>query len=155
MRVVLRIVLGGILSGYGYLVYAQEQENTFPDFFAQPLLKPDEQFAMGADWEKLQQEKLERYIGEDQPVPKKNFLSNNLFDDGHWRIYNNTQYNLDDLSGVYHAEINQAILSDLAISLGYGIEYYLQEKQSIGYEYLSSFPYDRGQSVKLFWKWRF
>lgn len=42
-------------------------------------------------------------------------------------------------------------LNDLSISLGYGIVYQINQDNRIGYEYLSSFPFDRGQMVRLFW----
>lgn len=42
-------------------------------------------------------------------------------------------------------------LNDLSISLGYGIVYQINQDNRIGYENLSSFPFDRGQMVRLFW----
>jgi hypothetical protein len=47
-------------------------------------------------------------------------------------------------------ETNNLSLDDFSISLGYGIVYQLNSANRIGYEYLSSFPFDRGQLIRFF-----
>ena len=80
-------------------------------------------------------------------------LDNAFYEDRDIRIYNNTLYSMDELSNKYRqAQASQVTMSDLSISLGYGMAFNLNKNQSVGYEYISSFPHDRGQSIRLFWK---
>lgn len=98
-------------------------------------------------------EKKKRYVGEDQPVEEHSILDNDFYQDEGFRFYNNTQYSFDEVKSKYmQAQANQVTLADLSISLGYGMEFSLSRSQSIGYEYISSFPHDRGQSIRIFWK---
>ncbi len=46
-------------------------------------------------------------------------------------------------------------VDDFAVSFGYGMEFKLDPVNKVGYEYVSSFPYDRGQMVRFFWSKRF
>lgn len=98
-------------------------------------------------------EKNQRYAGEDQPIIEESRLDNSFYQDDGIRIYNNTWYSMDDLSEAYkNAQTSQVTMSDLSISLGYGMEFDVKQNQSVGYEYTSSFPHDRGQAVRVFWK---
>jgi len=60
-------------------------------------------------------------------------------------------YNYTFLSG----QSEQIGLQDFAVSFGYGMEFRVNPRHSIGYEYLSNFPYDRGQIIRLFWNYVF
>ena len=94
-----------------------------------------------------------RHYGEDQPMVEESRLDNAFYEDRDIRIYNNTLYSMDELSNKYRqAQASQVTMSDLYISLGYGMAFNLNKNQSVGYEYISSFPHDRGQSIRLFWK---
>ncbi|TCM69849.1 hypothetical protein EC844_102116 [Acinetobacter calcoaceticus] len=79
-------------------------------------------------------------------------MSNQLYGNERIRIFNYTAYDSSEIntrlkSGNF--EPNQ--LSELSISFGYGIEFLVNPNNKIGYEFLSSFPYDRGQVIRFFW----
>ena len=83
-------------------------------------------------------------------------LSHQLYAGERIRFFNFTAFSQKELknklgTGSFHLDDIQ----NLNITLGYGMEYYLQPTVSIGYEYLSSFPYDRGQLVRVFWNYIF
>ncbi len=75
------------------------------------------------------------------------FFENDVFE-----IYNYTAYDTG-------AAQNKLLLGnaehigwqDFGISFGYGVKLNLNSRHSIGYEYLSNFPYDRGQIIRFFW----
>lgn len=94
-----------------------------------------------------------RNYGEDQPIVEESRLDNSFYDDDGMRVYNHTLYSMDEVKSKYaNAQADQVTMSDLSISLGYGMEFDVKEDQTVGYEYTSSFPHDRGQSIRLFWK---
>ena len=94
-----------------------------------------------------------RIYGEDQPIVEESRLDNSFYDDDGMRVYNHTLYSMDEVKSKYaNAQADQVTMSDLSISLGYGMEFDVKEDQTVGYEYTSSFPHDRGQSIRLFWK---
>ncbi|WP_374294393.1 hypothetical protein [Acinetobacter sp.] len=94
-----------------------------------------------------------RHYGEDQPIVEESRLDNSFYDDDGMRVYNHTLYSMDEVKSKYaNAQADQVTMSDLSISLGYGMEFDVKEDQTVGYEYTSSFPHDRGQSIRLFWK---
>lgn len=79
-------------------------------------------------------------------------LHNQFYHDERLRIYNYTAYQTDQLNQkVLTGDTMSFGLNDLSISIGYGIVYQINQDNRIGYEYLSSFPFDRGQMVRLFW----
>lgn len=94
-------------------------------------------------------------IGEDL-IQTRSVLSHNIYENDRFRIYNNTEYSLDDVKHKYQERhLQQLSFSDFSLSLGYGMEYQLKKNQWIGYEYLSTFPQDYGQAIRMFWKKRF
>ena len=94
-----------------------------------------------------------RIYGEDQPIVEESRLDNSFYDDDGMRVYNHTLYSMDEVKSKYaNAQADQVTMSDLSISLGYGMEFDVKEDQTVGYEYTSSFPHDRRQSIRLFWK---
>ncbi len=79
-------------------------------------------------------------------------LHNLFFQDDRWRVYNYTAYQTNQFNQkMLTGDTNNLSLDDFSISLGYGMVYQLNKNNRIGYEYLSSFPFDRGQLIRLFW----
>ena len=74
-----------------------------------------------------------------------------FFQDDRWRVYNYTAYqNNQFYQKMLTGDTSNLSLDDFSISLGYGMVYQLNKNNRIGYEYLSSFPFDRGQLIRLF-----
>ena len=79
-------------------------------------------------------------------------LHNLFFQDDRWQVYNYTAYQTNQFSHkMLTGDTSNLSLDDFSISLGYGIVYQLNQNNRLGYEYLSSFPFDRGQLIRLFW----
>lgn len=80
------------------------------------------------------------------------FLNHTLYKNEYFRIYNNTAYDFDHAQHKMSSGIQGVIgLNDLEISFGYGMEFSVNEINKVGYEYVSNFPYERGQMVRFFW----
>lgn len=77
-------------------------------------------------------------------------LSNQLYQTERFRIFNYMAYDSEQLSAQAKSG-NLDNISQLSVSFGYGIEYRVNNRNKVGYEFLSSFPYDRGQMIRLFW----
>ena len=79
-------------------------------------------------------------------------LHNLFFQDDRWRVYNYTAYQTNQFNQkILTGDTSNLSLGDFSISLGYGMVYQLNKNNRIGYEYLSSFPFDRGRLIRLFW----
>ena len=79
-------------------------------------------------------------------------LHNLFFQDDRWRVYNYTAYQTNQFNQkMLTGDTSNLSLDDFSISLGYGMVYQLNKNNRIGYEYLSSFPFDRGQLIRFFW----
>jgi hypothetical protein len=79
-------------------------------------------------------------------------LHNLFFQDDRWRVYNYTAYQTNQFNQkILTGDTSNLSLDDFSISFGYGMVYQLNKNNRIGYEYLSSFPFDRGQLIRLFW----
>ena len=79
-------------------------------------------------------------------------LHNLFFQGERWRVYNYTAYQTNQFNHkMLTGDTSNLSLDDFSVSLGYGIIYQLNPTNRIGYEYLSSFPFDRGQLVRFFW----
>ena len=79
-------------------------------------------------------------------------LHNLFFQDDRWRVYNYTAYQTNQFNQkMLTGDTSNLSLDDFSISFGYGMVYQLNKNNRIGYEYLSSFPFDRGQLIRLFW----
>lgn len=93
----------------------------------------------------------------DSAYPQQNktdysILHNMFFQDERWRIYNYTAYQTNQFNHkMLTGETQSLSLDDFSISLGYGIVYQFNLSNRISYEYLSSFPFDRGQLIRFFW----
>lgn len=78
--------------------------------------------------------------------------NNDFYENEYVRVFNYTAYNSDNFTNkLGTGEFNSADLDALKISIGYGIEIKLNKRNKLGYEYLSNFPYDRGQLIRFFW----
>lgn len=80
-------------------------------------------------------------------------LNNSVYRNERLRIFSYTAYDMNEMntrlkSGNLDLE---SLSGSLYISFGYGIELRLNDLNKIGYEYLSTFPYDRGQLIRVFW----
>lgn len=154
----IRWILALLMWMVGLSVYCKELPNFFNPVTSKDVFK-DTQFAsdlsLASQDNTIQKET--RYIGEDQPLEEKSFWSQDFYQDDDFRFYNMTQYSFSGFKNTYRygTAPSQIDLDDLSISLGYGMEFRLSRHQRWGYEYLSSFPYDRGQSIRLFWKRKF
>lgn len=90
-------------------------------------------------------------IEHDDEVNNYNVLKNEFYSNERWVIYNYTAYDTGQLQNKnINGLTNHLNIQDLYISVGYGVNYSVNPRLKIGYEYISSFPYDRGQLVRLF-----
>ncbi|MFU8927048.1 hypothetical protein [Acinetobacter puyangensis] len=151
----MRIVVGCGVFLCSSLAWAEL--NHLPDFFvASEQQAIDHTSSPLNDLSQLEIQKKQRYVGEDQPLEEHSFLQNDFFQNDRFRIYNNTQYNVEQVTSKFSpTQMQQLTLSDLSISLGYGMEFRINHNQRWGYEYLSAFPYDRGQSIRFYWRYYF
>ena len=79
-------------------------------------------------------------------------VNNDFYENEYIRVFNYTAYNSDNFTNrLGTGEFSSSDLNALRISFGYGIEIKLNKRNKIGYEYLSNFPYDRGQLIRFFW----
>lgn len=151
-----QLVLSLFVLNMSSHVYADTLPNFFPqavqlDVFAQQAWSAVDELELDA----MHIKKDSRYVGEDELQQEQSILDNDFYQDEDFRFYNHTQYSLDSVKDNYMNSLTQTNMSDLSISLGYGMEFRVSRYQHIGYEYLSSFPYDRGQTIRIFWKARF
>ena len=88
------------------------------------------------------------------PILETNYdvLHNLFFQNERWHIYNYTAYQTNQFNHkMLTGDTSNLSLDDFSISLGYSVVYQLNTTNRMGYEYLSSFPFDRGQLIRLFW----
>lgn len=90
-------------------------------------------------------------IEHDVEVNNYNVLKNGFYSNERWVIYNYTAYDTGQLQDKnINGLTNHLNIQDLSISVGYGVNYSVNPRLKIGYEYISSFPYDRGQLIRFF-----
>lgn len=90
-------------------------------------------------------------IEHDDEVNNYNVLKNEFYSNERWVIYNYTAYDTGQLQNKNSNGLTSHInIQDLSISVGYGVNYRVNPRLKIGYEYISSFPYDRGQLIRFF-----
>lgn len=96
----------------------------------------------------------QKKLAEEHEKELKNYsvLSNQLYVDERLKIFNYTAFTSDDFKNRISAgqSIHQEV-QGLNISMGYGMEFKINKNNILGYEYLSSFPYDRGQMLRIYW----
>ena len=126
---------------------------------AQPRLEDLFQFGQDAVDVHDEIKKLDQRISAESAQTNENetredvsVLEHTLWKTNQLRVYQHTQYNAQNASDKFkQGAVQQIGLEDLSLSVGYGMEYFLNPTHAIGYEYVSSFPYDRGQSIRVFW----
>ncbi|MCM8512457.1 hypothetical protein J0904_10160 [Acinetobacter bereziniae] len=102
----------------------------------------------------LQQSEIQKKLAEEheQQLADYSILSNQFYENDRIRIFNYTAYNVQQLkTSLINPNSNSASVNELYLSFGYGIEFKINALNRVGYEYISSFPYDRGQLIRLFW----
>ena len=103
--------------------------------------------------QKEEKQKIEQY-----EIEQRNYeiLNHDFYENEKIRVYNNTIYQFENTENKMMSDQADILgLQDFAISFGYGTEFKLDDVNKVGYEYVSSFPYDRGQIIRLFWSKRF
>lgn len=83
----------------------------------------------------------------DYSVLNSSVYRNDLIHIFSYTAYDTSQMNTRLKSG----NLDLESFGDLSISFGYGVEVRVNRLNKIGYEYLSTFPYDRGQLIRIFW----
>ena len=88
----------------------------------------------------------------DQEVMDYSILNNEFYENDRLRIFNYTAYNMQQLKNtLLNPTDSNTSGTELSISFGYGMEFKINALNKLGYEYISSFPYDRGQLLRLYW----
>ncbi len=112
----------------------------------QPITWIEPQLQQQQDWAKQQEEEQQRF----------SLLQHNILSNAHFRLYNNSAYQLNAVQQKWqHGQAMHVDWEDFALSLGYGMQFFLDPRASVGYEYLSNFPYDRGQMIRIFYDYQF
>lgn len=126
------------------------------DFFKH--LKPkrdqitDSEMAVDIANADLNQEQKKLAEEHEQELKNYSVLSNQFYEDERFKVFNYTAFTTDDFKNrVSAGQSVQQEVQGLNISVGYGMEFKINKTNRLGYEYLSSFPYDRGQMVRLYW----
>ncbi|MBJ9985433.1 hypothetical protein IAE19_08250 [Acinetobacter sp. S40] len=101
---------------------------------------------------------IQKHLAEQHEQEENNYeiLKNPFYSNERINIYNYTAYNADSLKNkMINGGSEHISANDLSISFGYGMTYKINTQHKVGYEYISSFPYDRGQLIRIFWIWSF
>lgn len=106
--------------------------------------------------QKLQQnpEDVQRELAQehDQALMNYSILKNRFYENERIRVFNYSAYSVQQLkTSLLNPASTPMDADNFYISFGYGIEFKVDKFNKIGYEYISSFPYDRGQLLRFFW----
>ena len=106
--------------------------------------------------QKLQQnpEDVQRELAQehDQALMNYSILKNRFYENERIRVFNYSAYRVQQLkTSLLNPASTPMDADNFYISFGYGIEFKVDKFNKIGYEYISSFPYDRGQLLRFFW----
>ena len=106
--------------------------------------------------QKLQQnpEDVQRELAQehDQALMNYSILKNRFYENERIRVFNYSAYSVQQLkTSLLNPASTPMDADNFYISFGYGIEFKVDKFNKIGYEYISSFPYDRGQLFRFFW----
>ncbi|WP_368662655.1 hypothetical protein [Acinetobacter nosocomialis] len=130
-----------------YSGYVQAYDFFQPESDDSALLNTDQLL----DVSDLNLEQRRLAIEHDDEINNYNVLKNEFYSNERWVIYNYTAYDTGQLHSKSIAGLTNHInIQDLSISVGYGVNYSVNPRLKIGYEYISSFPYDRGQLIRFF-----
>jgi len=129
-----------------YSGYVQAYDFFQPESDDSALLNTDQLL----DESDLNLEQRRLAIEHDDEINNYNVLKNEFYSNERWVIYNYTAYDTGQLHSKNIAGLTNHInIQDLSISVGYGVNYSINPRLKIGYEYISSFPYDRGQLIRF------
>ena len=106
--------------------------------------------------QKLQQnpEDVQRELAQehDQALMNYSILKNRFYENERIRVFNYSAYSVQQLkTSLLNPASTPMDADNFYISFGYGIEFKVDKFNKIGYEYISSFPYDRCQLLRFFW----
>ncbi|MCU4492086.1 hypothetical protein KTI63_06310 [Acinetobacter guillouiae] len=102
----------------------------------------------------FEQDQLQKKLAEqhEHELADYSILTNKFYENERIRVFNYTAYNVQQLkTSLLNPSNDNPASSELYLSFGYGIEFKINALNKVGYEYISSFPYDRGQLLRLFW----
>ena len=102
----------------------------------------------------FEQDQLQKKLAEqhEHELADYSILTNKFYENERIRVFNYTAYNAQQLkTSLLNPSNDNPASSELYLSFGYGIEFKINALNKVGYEYISSFPYDRGQLLRLFW----
>lgn len=119
-----------------------------PDLNTTHLVDSEEQ-----PWQS--QEDIQKHLAQahDRETLDYSILNNKFYEDENIQVFNYTAYNVQQLkNSLMNPAISNRESNDFYISFGYGVVFKINRNNRVGYEYLSVFPYDRGQMIRLFWE---
>ena len=178
-RIISSLILSSSMIGYGYagdIVFA-EQESTVgpnspfidknnntieeaPQFQTLPLFDIQTQENSLSNFNDTQESSFfdqateQKKLAEahDKEVNDYSILNNGFYENDRVRVFNYTAYNVQQLKNTLLNPTNSNTSgNELVLSFGYGMELKINHLNKIGYEYISNFPYDRGQLLRLYW----
>ena len=178
-RIISSLILSSSMIGYGYagdIVFA-EQESTVgpnspfidknnntieeaPQFQTLPLFDIQTQENSLSNFNDTQKSSFfdqateQKKLAEahDMEMNDYSILNNGFYENDRVRIFNYTAYNVQQLKNTLLNPTNSNTSgNELVLSFGYGMELKINHLNKIGYEYISNFPYDRGQLLRLYW----
>lgn len=108
-----------------------------------------EQYDSWTDSSAIQKKLAEEH---DKELNHYSILSNKFYEDERIKVFNYTAYDTQQLkNSLVNPQMTGAEANQLYLSFGYGMEFKINVLNKVGYEYLSSFPYDRGQLIRFYW----
>ena len=179
-RIISSFILSSSVMGYGYaadlmfvdqesaikpnLQFIDKNNNTIeesPQFQTTPLfyIQTQENSLSNVnndvqDSSLFEQAEEQKKLAEahDKEMSDYSILNNAFYENDRIRIFNYTAYNMQQLKNTLLNPTNSNTSgTELTISFGYGMEFKINALNKLGYEYISSFPYDRGQLLRLYW----
>lgn len=148
-----KIALAILVMTYANVVFAAfqpellEQKDSYFNFFEQP-----EELAPADDVIDLNKAQTEIAKKNEKEYSRFSVLNHQIFNNDKIRVFNFTAFDDHDLKNklnIGHFSFSE--LNSIQITFGYGIEYLYDKGKAVGYEYLSAFPYDRGQLIRIYW----
>lgn len=165
------LILALCMIGYAYaddslsiatVSFIQDEENDYEQIDQlEPLFKIEQEAhqdvleivnSSNVTW--TTSEDVQRKLAEehDRKALDYSILSNKFYENERIRIFNYTAYNAQQLrNSLLNPTVENSTANEFYISFGYGMEFKINNLNIIGYEYLSSFPYDRGQIIRFYW----
>ncbi len=133
-----------------------EQEISEPQSLFQLMSEDRNVMEIGEQFKPLweTQEDIQKKLAEEheKQVLDYSILTNQFYENERIRIFNYTAYNTEQLkNSLLNPTVSSTGTNDFYISFGYGMEFKVNRFNRIGYEYLSAFPYDRGQIIRIYW----